>query len=255
MEILITAVNKIHVALGWATVLVLAVLMWRRKGDMPHRRLGKAALVLIAIMAMLAAGYVIYRLFGGRAGPAGFSILGVNKLAFPLYMFFTAYLFVRSGTTDASRFVARNWAAVSLVAAIVAGTSAAIITGERPYLSGRVLYTLEINLTDLLVAAIVPLMFATLDLRWKFAVFSRADRIGQHGLRMAIGTVFLLYAAAPWNHLTNAIYSALFGPVGLGHVLLYTGSPFFVTYLLFRFHPPTEYAVRRLVTAWAAGTR
>lgn len=237
MELLIATVNKLHVSLGWVSVLLIAVLFWRKKGDLFHRRLGKFTLVVTAFMSCLAGGFVIYRLFGGTQGPGGFSILGVNKLAFPLYMFFAAYLLVRRGASDDQNTAARKGAVLVMVIAVLAGTVAAVVSGNRPYFTGRFLYTLEINLTDFLVGLVVPFYFFLCDFRWNFSTFSRLERINQHALRMVIGTVFLIYASAPWNHFTNWVYSLFFGNLGLGHVLLYTGSPFLAILLVLRYNP------------------
>ena len=252
MELLVGAINIVHVTLGWVSVALLAFMLLRKKGDQQHRRLGKATLVLTALMAFLAIAFVTYRLFGGQRGPAGFSILGVNKLAFPLYLFYIAYLLVRSATDDEARTKSRSWGVAWLVLAVTAGTVASVASGNRPYLTGRIVYTLEINLTDLIVSVVMPLWIAAVDLRWRFQDFSRRERIDQHGLRIVAGTVFLIYASAPWNYLTNGIYSAILGPLGLGHVLVYSGSPFLALYVITRYSPTMKAAVARLQTSIAS---
>lgn len=250
MEPLFTTVNTsnfVHVSLGWVSFLLLALMLVRKKGDALHRRIGAFTIGLLFAMATLASAFVIYRLFGGKLGPAGFSILGVNKLALPLYFFITAYLFAKRERDDAWKNSAKDGARMALLVAVTAGTAAAIIAKERPYLTGNWLYTFEINGTDLFVTAVLPVMAFIWDKKWIFSNFTRKEQLDQHVLRTIAGTIFIIYASAPWNHLTNAIYSFFLGPPHLGHILLYSGSPFIALYVSSKFVPAIPRAMRRLI--------
>lgn len=247
MTSLVAILNQAHVALGWLSFALLAFVLIRRKGDYIHRWFGKVTITVLFAMATLAAGFVIYRLFGGQYGPAGFSILGVNKLAFPLYCFATAALFANHKIHNTTKNLLKETGRTCLLAAVLFGTAAALLSGNRPYLSGNWIYTFEINGSDFVASVLLPLIVLAKDGNWKFSQFSRTAGVDQHILRAVTGAIFVVYASAPWNHLTNGLYSLFLGAPGLGHVLLYNASPFIFLYFGGRVLPQIPRALRHLL--------
>lgn len=246
MQHFIENLSFLHKCLGWASLACLVFMVVMKKGTRAHRVTGDVTIWVLGAMALLAASFVTYRLFGGQFGKPGFAIIGVNTLALPLYYLITAKLFANRAWPMARKVAWKTRVWWLLAGFLVYGTAASILSGAFPYRTGYWIFSIEMNGLELIVAGLLPVATLMVDRNWKFSDFDRKGQIDQHVLRTVAGTVFMIYAAAPWNHLTNWVYVQLFGPLWFGHILLYTGSPFLAMFVIYQFMPQVRRGLARL---------